>query len=215
MKRMVMVCMVLLLMAGVAYATPVVNGGFDSDLSGWDTTQGVTWDSSLYAAKLQIQPFAENIMTITLSQALTITFPATISFDVKFDNGAVRDLGLDESGSPIAVGQPNFFQASFISSIGADFDRVFIGNDVAGPYAPNLVTLPGTSQDGWYRFTGDITGNGMLYLELYDRGDAFYSTAWIDNVVLTENVAPVPEPSTMILLGAGIAGLAFIRRRKV
>ena len=42
MKRSIMVCIVLLLMSGIASATPVVNGGFDSGLSGWDVTDGVT-----------------------------------------------------------------------------------------------------------------------------------------------------------------------------
>ena len=34
----------------------------------------------------------------------------------------------------------------------------------------------------------------------------------IDNVTLGDYVAPVPEPSTFLLLGAGIGGLALLRR---
>ena len=211
MKRSIMVCIVLLLMSGIASATPVVNGGFDSGLSGWDVTDGVTLDGA--AARLQIQPYELNITTITLLQALTITSPAILSFDVLFNNGTLRTLpdGVD-------AGQPSYFQASFLPEDASLNQLYLMGYDVGGPYAMDLNPLPGTiSTNGMYHFEGVLAGNGTLYLELYDRGDAAFSTAWIDNVVLTEisSPDPVPEPSTMLLFGAGIAGLVFIRRRQV
>jgi hypothetical protein len=174
-----------------------------------DSFGAVSHDPTVSAAKLQILDYEKNITTIALSQALTISSPATISFDVKFDNGSTRNLGLDADGNPIAAGQPNYFQASIDYNFLMAFDK-------AGPYDINYepIILKDIGQ-GWFRFTQNLYSSGTLSFELYDRSDAFSSTAWIDNVVLTENVAPVPEPSTMLLLGAGIAGLAFSRRRKV
>lgn len=211
MKLLMTLIMSLLLSVGIAGALPppqtIVNGGFDDGLNGWMYTQGVEIDPSLGAARLQVLDFPEGIPVISLWQDLLLTSPGTISFDVKFDNGAPRDLppGIDP-------GQPNYFQATYLP-VDPSLDQIFLmGYDVNGPYDENLNPLPGTpDQYGWYHFTGAIGGAGTLYLELYDRGDAFSSIAWVDNVVLGE--VTIPEPSTMILLGAGMAGLALIRRR--
>ena len=45
----------------------------------------------------------------------------------------------------------------------------------------------------------------------WNFGDDFFSR--VMTIVATESPAPVPEPSTIILLGAGLGGLVFWRRR--
>ena len=56
------------------------------------------------------------------------------------------------------------------------------------------------------------TYQAMIYLDdqLYP-GDLDYE----DMVVLANDVAPVPEPGTMALLGIGLLGLAFVGRKKL
>ncbi len=39
------------------------------------------------------------------------------------------------------------------------------------------------------------------------------STVYLDNVQINSVAAPVPEPSTLLLVGAGLAGLAVMRKR--
>lgn len=89
-----------------------------------------------------------------------------------------------------------------------------------------LIDQPGFFGDGFYDFsyTSEDFGwsfAGLLTLNIFGELDVTISSWWgdfyLDYSVLTANGydnAPVPEPSTFLLLGAGIAGLAIYRRKK-
>jgi hypothetical protein len=79
----------------------------------------------------------------------------------------------------------------------------------------------GYTSTGWGEVNYDITAYAgqTLAVEVYLYRGATGSWSWegsqayIDDVYVHDAAAPVPEPTTMLLLGSGLAGLAALRKR--
>jgi hypothetical protein len=164
------------------------------------------------------------------AQAVPLLVEDTINrFELTFDNddtastfpvGATGGRGVEifSGGESAAIA----ISVIFRSSIGALEDLIFIFEGIStDPFFPDPANEPGdvmvfSSANGFAGADG-VFGDGLLpgfiSTELTvvvgpTREDAFFATLVLSN-------AAVPEPSTLGILGIGLVGLCFARKRKL
>jgi hypothetical protein len=93
---------------------------------------------------------------------------------------------------------------------------------VDSPYQPTI--SPNTFDDPGWAFDNDVVGAELdlfFYGDPVGVGDTVTISVYTDNTVNTADIfgmcfypTPVPEPTTIVLLTAGLGGLAMIGRRR-
>ena len=226
-----------LALAGTATAAPVqllTNGDFETgDFTGWtvtdlaggsgtwliDDVDGVTPISgnatvgpaggAWYAVTDQGGPG-----THSLAQTFLVPFGATsviLSFNMFInDQSGVGplDLGLDHNLAP-----NQHMRVDIMDVLAGAFSTSPV--DIIANLVPPSVDA-GPNPHGYTPYSFDVTGfvtGGVAYtLRFGEVDNQFFFNSGVDDVSVLADVAEVPEPVSLGLLGLGIAGLAALRR---
>lgn len=173
--------------AAPAQANLVTNGGFEMrDFSGWTQTGDSVFNGVLCDT-------GDSAIHAGSCSAYLGSYDAS---------------GIEQSINVGAAGLAWNLSFAFKSESGSpsNFSVLFDGQ--------TLLSLADPSAGDYtlFHFSGLTTGENMtLAFNFFDQG---FGNVFLDAVSVTTAPAEVPEPATLALMGAGLAGLLFSRRRK-
>jgi len=192
-----LIFIMLILFSGPVYATLITNGDFETgDLYGWNPllTDDVTVTTSSGSQVAFFNDKGDANSRAQLSQTFDIpnilsTPGITVDFDINLRTPVDPSLSY------------------FTGSIGLKTTSGWKYEEIFRTY--DLGELHVTAELLFDSY--DLVDNSSkIYFTLFEKvGDN--SRAYLDNVVVNAN--PVPEPTTMLLLSAGLAGLSGFRRK--
>jgi len=219
----------LALATSTADATNLLkNGSFQEDppssgcaagvtsLPGWTVTNNVDIDSAvqpLPACSGISPPAGTYFLDLTGSFAEDgMDDRGTVSQTIATHPGATYDLSFYFRGNP----QWQYYLGVYPNDGAIKSMDVLLNGDVIGTYSVNTAGVPIT--DGQFELENiDFIATSSSTMLSFESLDGYGITAPSDFGPLLADVSlvGVPEPGTLTLMGVGLAGLGFVRRRKV
>lgn len=214
-------------MPALSNAGPIANGDFETgNLSGWFLAGKAAMASqgSIY------QPIQGQYSALVINYSQAPVPPYSCATDI-WNVNCTPPIPFEPSGgppltyNPFGPGQNVFVRGSYIGqdvvvSAGdsLNFDFYFINPNIDGArfFASNGPMNVAIELAGWFggvpghsfSYTFPTGGLWSVYMGTYQTEDPYiYSVLMLDNV-------RIPEPASLVLLLAGLSGLAFIRRRR-
>lgn len=197
-------------MAGHAGASPILNGGFESGLTGWNAIGLVSavGDQSGYTpAEGARQGWLSNAfddnnyVSIDDLEGFLGVAMGTLTGDATEGSAVYQDL-------VVQAGDVLKFTWGFTTADGDQADYAFL---LVGSQLGILGTAPTSTGYAPSSYTFGQSGNVRVAFGLVDALDVVGdSELFLDGVELQ----PVPEPATMALLGTGLVGMLRAARRR-
>ena len=121
-------------------------------------------------------------------------------------------LGFNNStGDTLMFSSPISFISLDASQTNGSTSGTFTLNAFNGAILIDTITGRLGAINSWSSFS--LADPSITSVQIIDIGDGFSPFA-IDNLTFTSGGAGVPEPMSLALLGAGLAGLGVVRRRR-
>jgi hypothetical protein len=197
------------LFAQAALASPVTNGDFEAGATGF------TSDYSLDNSDCQPPQIYATVGDPTDCHPSIISFPAHGGSLMMVVNGATAANQTVWSSSPVGIVSGTTYDFSAWATAVYPASPANLEFFIDGSSVGFLQLTSGTPDWSQFSYLYHANTPGSVTLSIIDRDVDFNGNDFAIDDITFDEVRPAPEPMTLALMGAGLAGLGLRRRRRV